>query len=637
VEGVSNVWVAPITAIDQARCVTQAGKRPITSYYWAPDSTQILYLQDHDGDENNQLFGVKLASGASRTNSAPGPADGAATDYTPFPNTNTRIVAASPLVPDAILISINRRDPHWPDVYRLDLTTGALELIWTNPGGYRNVIADANLRLRLAEKAKQDGGYQVDRFFRNGSLQQWLATGFDDSQTTAVVSVVAKGTTAYVLDSRGRDTTALETLDLETGAKQLLGENPNVDIASNSDGGVGGFGTLIMDPRTGDVQAYSLNDLMLKWIPVGNALRDTIEFLDRHAGGQWTIVSQSSDNRLWTVSVDRPGEATLDYLFDRSKHTLVKLFSERPRLDGQRLAEMKPLELRARDGRRLVGYLSVPVSTGSGDQHAPTPAVMLVHGGPDERNVYGFNGYHQWLTNRGYAVLSLNYRGSTGFGKAFTNSRAWSPEVSNDLLDGVEWLTAHHIAARDRIAISGGSYGGYAVLAGLTNTPRTYACGVDAFGPTDLPALLGKDSVMPEWAANYEHLVRVFGDPRTPDGRRYLEERSPQTHVDQLVRPLLVAQGANDPRVRKVQSDRFVAALERRNVEVTYVVFPDEGHGFAREVNSLAFAAISEAFLHQCLGGGLQPIGAALHGSSMQIPVGAARIEGLSEPASRDR
>jgi dipeptidyl aminopeptidase/acylaminoacyl peptidase len=641
VQGVTNVWVAPIDAIAQARCVTRAGERPISTYYWSPDSNEILYVRDHDGDENYQLFGVRLSDAPLRPGGAAESAADPAIGYTPFAHTNVGIVAVSPLVPHTILISLNRRDPHWPDVYRLSLASGNLELVWTNPGGYRRVIADPHLQLRLAEKARQDGGYEVDRFLSNGSLQPLLVTGFDDSQTTAVVSVAANGRTVYLLDSRGRDTAALESLDLKTGTERVLAVSPTVDIASNSDGGVGGANTLIMDPRTGEVQAYSVNDLMLKWMPVGDALRNDIAFLDSHAGGQWSIAGQSGDNRLWTVSIDRPRKATQYSLFDRDRGVLTKLFSERPRLEEALLSEIKPVELPARDGRRLVGYLSVPVpsdpSAAAGrpvlrDEPAvaPPPAVLLVHGGPDERAVYGYNGYHQWLTNRGYAVLSLNYRGSTGFGKAFTNRRAWSPQVSNDLLDGIAWLTAHGVGQRDRIAIVGASYGGYSVLAGMTATPNAYACGVDAFGPTDLPALLSRGSIRSEWDANYEHLVRVFGDPRTAAGRRYLQDRSPQTHVDRLVRPVLVAQGANDPRVREVQSDRFVAALQRRGVDVTYLVFPDEGHGFAREVNLLAYAAVAESFLHRCLGGALQPIDGALQGSSMQIPVGVARIPGLA-------
>jgi dipeptidyl aminopeptidase/acylaminoacyl peptidase len=618
--GVMNVWVAPVDDIARADVITASRARPITRFTWAPDSARVLYLQDHDGDENEQLF------------AAPVPA-GPVINYTPFENTNTTLVAVSPQVPDAILISSNKRDPRWPDIYRLDLANGALHLVWTNPGGYRNVLADRGLHLRLAEKARADGGYQADRFGEDGSLEPIIETTFADSQTTAVVSVVGMGSTAYLLDSRGRDTAALKTLDLATGTTKLVAAEPNVDIAANADGGVGGDQTLIVNPRTGAVQAYSVNDLTLKWRSVDAELAADLSFLDERCGGQWLVESQSADNSLWTLQVDRPGKATAHVLFDRRKHALTALFSERPQLDTARLAETKPVEIRARDGKRLVSYLTLPRAAAAGDRpKQPVPAVLVIHGGPDERNVYGYDARHQWLANRGYAVLSINYRGSTGFGKEFTNSRAWSPEVSNDMLDGAEWLVKQGIASRNRVAILGGSYGGYATLAGLTLTPLAYACGVDAFGPTDLPGLLGRDTIRPEWDAGYEHLVRVFGDPRTPEGRTYLQQRSPATRVNELVRPILIAQGANDPRVRKIQSDQFVAALKRRHVDVTYAVFPDEGHGFVRDANFLAFAAISEAFLHQCLGGMLEPIAPDLRGSSLQLQVSSIRSRSRVPP-----
>jgi dipeptidyl aminopeptidase/acylaminoacyl peptidase len=606
-DGVMNVWVAPVDDIAHATVITKSRSRPITRFLWAPDSARVLYLQDHEGDENEQLFGAPVSSGP-------------VVNYTPFEHANTTVVAVSPQIRDAILISSTQRDARWPDVYRLDLSSAALHLVWTNPGGYRRVLADRLLNLRLAEKVRADGGYQVDRFAKDGSLEPLIETTFEDSQTTAVVSVAGAGETAYLLDSRGRNTAALKTLDLVTGRAELIAAVPDVDIASNRDGGVGGDETLIVDPRTGAVQAYSVNDLKLQWRPVGHELASDIRFLNEHSGGQWQVESQSTDNNLWTVTVDRPGKATAHVLFDRRRHALSTLFSERPELDTLQLPDTKPVEIRARDGERLVSYLTLPrASNRSGPPKQRLPAVLAIHGGPDERNVYGYDARHQWLANRGYAVLSINYRGSTGFGKAFTNSKAWSPEVSNDLLDGVAWLVKQGIAAPDRVAIIGGSYGGYATLAGLTLTPLVYACGIDAFGPTDLPGLLTWDTIRPEWSADYEHLVRVFGDPRTAEGRTYLQQRSPATRVNELVRPILIAQGANDPRVRKVQSDEFMAALVRRHVPVTYAVFPDEGHGFVREANALAFAAISEQFLHQCLGGGLEPIADDIRGSSLQL------------------
>lgn len=614
--GVMNVWVAPRGSLRLAKPVTHSHSRSIQAFRWAPDSRRILYLQGHDGDENNQLYGATIANGA-------------VVDYTPFAKTDTTLVAASPLVPNSILIALNRRDVHWPDIYRVNLASGHLRLVWTNPGGYIRLFADRSLVLRLGETTTAEGGYRLDEFLPDGRTRTLVAVSFDDSQTTAVASLAMSRRKLFLLDSRSRDTAALEWMDMESGTEHLLASDPRVDIASNPDGDVGGEGTLITDPRTGEVLAYGVDDLTEKWVAVGKALAGDISFLDRAAGGQWSVASQSADDRFWTLAVDRPAEPSVYYLFDRSNRALRRLFSTRPQLDGRPLSVMTAIVLHARDGTRLISYLSLPPFTGRRLKH-PLPAVILVHGGPDERNVYGYNPYDQWLASRGYAVLSINYRGSTGFGKAFTNSRAWSPQVSDDLLVGVRWLVARGIAVPGRIAIVGGSYGGYLALAGLESVHGAYACGVDAYGPTQLVQLLSRKSLLPEWSANYEHLVRVFGDPRTSAGRAYLEDRSPATHVNEITRPLLVAQGGNDPRVHRSQSDEFVADLERRDVPVTYVVFPDEGHVFMRTTNIQAFAAVAEAFLGKCLGGAFEPIDAALNDSSIRVPVGAQRIPGLS-------
>lgn len=615
--GVMNVWVAPRGSLGLAKPVTHSHSWPIQAFRWAPDSRRILYLQGHDGDENNQLYGATIANGA-------------VVDYTPFANTNTTLVAASPLVPDSILIALNRRDVHWPDIYKVNLASGHLQLVWTNPGGYISFVADRSLVLRLGETTTAEGGYRLDEFLADGHTRTLMTVSFDDSHTTAVASLAMSRRKLFLLDSRGRDTAALEWMDVVSGTEHLLASDPRVDIASDPNGGEG---TLITDPRTGEVLAYGVDYLTEKWVAVGKALAGDISFLDRAAGGQWSVASQSADDRFWTLAVDRPAEPSAYYLFDRGNRALRRLFSTRPQLDGRPLSVMTAIVLHARDGTRLISYLSLPPLTGHRLKH-PLPAVILVHGGPTERDVYGYNPYHQWLASRGYAVLSINYRGSTGFGKAFTNSRAWSPQVSDDLLVGVRWLVARGIAVPGRIAIVGGSYGGYLALAGLESGHDAYACGVDAYGPTQLVQLvtghLSHKSFPPQWSAASEHLVREFGDPRTSAGRAYLQDRSPDTHLNEITRPLLVAQGGNDPRVPRSQSDELVAALERRDVPVTYLVFPDEGHEFSRTTNVLAFAAVEETFLGKCLGGAVEPIDDALNQSSIRVPVGAQRIPGLS-------
>jgi dipeptidyl aminopeptidase/acylaminoacyl peptidase len=311
-----------------------------------------------------------------------------------------------------------------------------------------------------------------------------------------------------------------------------------------------------------------------------------------------------------------------------------KLFSARPALDGKPLVAMWPQEIKARDGLTLVSYLTLPKSVDAnndGKADKPAPLVLFVHGGPWSRDTYGYSGYDQWLANRGYAVLSVNYRGSTGFGKAFTSAgdREWAAKMHDDLIDAAGWAVKQNITTKDQIAIMGGSYGGYATLVGLTFTPDVFKCGVDIVGPSNLNTLLS--TIPPYWASFFEQFAKRVGDPRTEDGKKLLAERSPLTHADKITKPLLIGQGANDPRVKQAESDQIVQAMKAKNIPVTYVLFPDEGHGFARPENNKAFNAVTEGFLAQCLGGRVQPVGDDFTGSSITVPDGADRIPGVAE------
>jgi dipeptidyl aminopeptidase/acylaminoacyl peptidase len=296
------------------------------------------------------------------------------------------------------------------------------------------------------------------------------------------------------------------------------------------------------------------------------------------------------------------------------------------------------VEISSRDNKTLVSYLTLPRSADAnndGKADAPVPLVLLVHGGPWARDSYGYGGYNQWLANRGYAVLSVNFRGSTGFGKDFTNAGngEWAGKMHDDLIDAVQWAVKQGVTTEDKVAIMGGSYGGYATLAGLTFTPDTFACGVDIVGPSNLNTLLS--TVPPYWASFFEQLAKRMGDPRTDAGKAWLTERSPLTRADQIKKPLLIGQGANDPRVKQDESDQIVKAMTAKKIPVTYVLFPDEGHGFARPENSKAFNAVAEGFLAQCLGGRAESIGNDLTGSSISVPTGADGVLGLSEALKR--
>jgi dipeptidyl aminopeptidase/acylaminoacyl peptidase len=295
---------------------------------------------------------------------------------------------------------------------------------------------------------------------------------------------------------------------------------------------------------------------------------------------------------------------------------------------------MQSLEIKARDGLTLVSYLSLPPGSdanGDGVPESPVPMVLNVHGGPWGRDTYGFDNEHQWLANRGYAVLAVNFRASTGFGKSFVNAgnKEWAGKMHDDLLDAIDWAVKNKITTKDKIAIYGGSYGGYATLVGLTFTPDTFACGVDIVGPSNLNTLFA--SIPAYWKAFFEELASRVGDPRTEDGKKLLNERSPLTRADAIKKPLLIGQGANDPRVKQAEADQIVKSMKDKNLPVTYVLFPDEGHGFARPANRTSFYAVAEGFLAQCLGGRYEPVGNDFKGSTIKVLEGAQYVPGLVE------
>jgi dipeptidyl aminopeptidase/acylaminoacyl peptidase len=350
--------------------------------------------------------------------------------------------------------------------------------------------------------------------------------------------------------------------------------------------------------------------------------------------GQIEIVDRSRDDSRWVVVASAAEAPATYHLFDRSSAEITELFATRPELAPYRLAPMRGEVIRARDGLELVSYLTVPAGE-KPQPKAPLPMVLLVHGGPWGRDGYGFDPNHQWLSNRGYAVLSVNFRGSTGLGKSFVNAGdlQWGRKMHDDLLDAVAWAVKTGIADEKRIAIMGGSYGGYATLAGLAFTPEVFCCGVDIVGPSNLETLLA--TIPPYWAAFFENLARRVGDPRTEAGRNLLQERSPLHAAGAIAKPLLIGQGANDPRVKQAEADQIIAAMRAKGLPVTYVLYPEEGHGFAEPANRISFFAIAEAFLATHLGGRAEPIGQDFAGAKFEVPEGAAHVPGL--PAALPR
>jgi dipeptidyl aminopeptidase/acylaminoacyl peptidase len=610
-DGVLNIFVAPAADPSSARPLTAEAKRPIRQYYWAPDSKQILFINDAGGDENFLLYGVDVVSGAQRT-------------LTPFEKTRVQIIGISNAVKDRILVGVNNRDAKWHDVHSLDLATGKLTPVLINTGGYQSFLADEQLNVRGATKPRPDGG---SAFYRvvGGKVEAepFEQVTLEDSQTTFPAGFTTDGKTLYWIDSRGRDTAALVAQDVATGRKTIVAENDRADI-----------GGAMSNPKTGRVEAYAVNYLKNEWVPVGPAVKADLDFLRSRLKGQISVTSRTAEDDKWIVAVDPVTAPSSAHLYDRKARSLTRLYTTRPELEGAPLAAMHPVEIKTRDGLTMVSYLTLPPGSdpdGDGKPDKAVPMVLMVHGGPWGRDSYGYDGYAQWLANRGYAVLSPNFRASTGFGKKFISAGdlQWGKKMQDDLNDAVDWAVGRGVTTADKVAIMGGSYGGYAVLAGLAFTPDKFACGVDIVGPSNLSTLLG--TIPPYWEALKAQFHKRMGDPNTPEGKALHREVSPLYHADKIRRPLLIGQGANDPRVNVAESQQIVDAMKAKNIPVTYVVFPDEGHGFARPQNNIAFNAVAENFLAKCLGGRAEPIGDALKPSTAQVAHGAEYAPGLAE------
>ena len=614
-DGVMNIWVAPAANPGAAKALTNEKTRPIRSYFWAPDSKQILFVNDKGGDENFLLYGVDVSSAAQR-------------NLTPFEKTRVQVVGISPSIPGRILVGVNNRDAKWHDVHSLDLASGKLTPVLMNMGGYAGFLADQTLAIRGALKSRADGGSDyfavTDNKVASTPTEQ---ISLEDSQTTQPAGYTSDGKTLYWVDSRGRDTAALIAQDVATGAKKVIAENARADI-----------GSALSHPRTGRVEAYSVNYLKDEWTPLGNAVAADLAFLKKELPGEFAVTSRTLADDKWTVAVASSSAPSTTWLYDRKARKLTKMFASRPALDGQQLSRMVPVEIKSRDGMTLVSYLTLPPGSdpdGDGKPSAAVPMVLLVHGGPWGRDAYGFNGIHQWLANRGYAVLSTNFRASTGFGKKFISAGdlQWGRAMHDDLLDAVDWAVQRGVTSADKVAIMGGSYGGYATLAGMAFTPDKFACGVDIVGPSNLQTLL--KTIPAYWEAAKVQFYQRMGNPTTEEGRKLLDERSPLYKAGDIKRPLLIGQGANDPRVNKAESEQIVDAMKAKGIPVTYVVFPDEGHGFARPANNIAFNAVTENFLSQCLGGRAEPIGGTVKASTAQVPHGAEYAPGLADALRR--
>jgi dipeptidyl aminopeptidase/acylaminoacyl peptidase len=608
--GVLNVWIAPLGALDQARPMTDEHGRPVANYFWAPDSSMLLYATDNGGDENYQLYGVDVTSGARRA-------------LTAFPKARVGVQQISHSISGRILITVNNRDPHFFDVASLDLKSGAITPVFRNDAGFGNFIADDGLNLRIADKTLPNGDSAFYRIVGGkAEAQPFETVAYEDAGTTAPQGFTYDGKTLYWVDSRGRDTAAFVAEDVATGRKTVLGSDPKSDVSD-----------FTVSETTGQAQAYATEYLRTDWHPLDPGFAADFKRLQARLKGDVTITSRDHADDKWTISNEVADASPELWLFDRKTKALTLLYSTRPELAGKILSPMLPVEIAARDGLTLPSYLTLPPGSdpgGAGRPSHPIPMVLFVHGGPWARDSYEYSGAVQWLANRGYAVLQVNFRASTGFGKRFTaaGDQQWGKKMQDDLIDAVDWAVKRGVTTHDKVAVVGGSYGGYATLASLAFTPDAFACGVDLFGPVNLNTLLNTTPAY--WASMRAVMHRRMGDPGTPEGQAVLEAASPLYAADRIKRPLLIGQGVNDARVKQAESDQMVAAMQAKHVPVTYLLFDDEGHGFQRPENNLAFFAVTEQFLAKCLGGRAEPIGDALKGSTMRVAAGGDLAPGLA-------
>lgn len=578
-KNVLQVWVQPVGSKDAPVVVTADKKRGIRGYLWLADSKSIAYGQDADGDENFHVYQVNLATKTVR-------------DLSPWQGVRAAVLATSPKQPNTLLITANVRDARYMDVYRIDLTTGGAVLDTQNPGDIGSWMVDAAFQVRGAEASTKEGGSEIR--VRDTVKSPWKAlvtVGLEEN--VEFVDFSEDGKSIFLNTSVNSDTTRLVEKNLKTGTERELFTNPKSDV-----------GEVLGYPVKHGVRAVASEvDGRQVWSAIEPSMKSELEAMDSAFEGQFSVTSMDDADSRWLVAEERDVGPVRYFSWDRKAKKAELLLTSQPKLEGLSLSPMKPVTIAARDGLQLPALLTLP--NGKSKNLA---TVLLVHGGPWSKDSWGYRAAPQWLANRGYAVLQVNYRASTGYGKKFLNAgnRQWGLAMHDDLIDGVKWLVAQGIADPKKVAIMGGSYGGYATLAGVSFTPDTFACGVDIVGPSNLFTLL--DTIPAYWASGRAQMYRRMGDPTNPADKELLTKASPVFAASKIKVPLLIGQGANDPRVKQAESEQIVSTMEKNGLPVTYALYPDEGHGFARPENRIDFYARAEGFLAKCLGGRVEPL-----------------------------
>ncbi len=584
-----NIWVKSAgEPFERAKLITNRTDRPIAGAFWSRDSKYILFTQDKGGDENFNVYAVNPAEPAASGSDVP-----TARNITDAKGVRAQIFAVPDSDPDAIYVGLNERDKAWHDVFKVKISTGERTLVTENKDRYQGVIFDNADKLRLALRSAQNGDTEIMRIDADGKATKIYSC--DVFETCGPVRFHKDNARVYIQTNKGNaDLIELMLLDVATGKTEPVEGDPMKKVD---------FGGASFSEVTNELIATTYEDD-----------RERIYWKDKKFGADYKWLqkqmpnmdigfgSSTKDENLWLVTANSDTEPGETYLFDRAAKKLTLQYKIRGKLDRNATSTMKAVTYKSSDGLEIPAFLTIP--KGSSGKNLPT--VMYIHGGPWGRDYWGYHSYAQFLSNRGYAVLQPNFRASTGYGKKFLNAgnNEWGQKMQDDITWGVKYLVDAGIADPKRVGIMGGSYGGYATLAGVTYTPDTYAAAVAIVAPSNLQTLL--ESVPPYWEAIRTVFYKRMGDPNTAEGRAQMKRQSPLTYADRIKTPLLVVQGANDPRVNKRESDQIVIALRDRKYPVEYLVAPDEGHGFARPVNNMAMIATAEKFLAKHLGGRFQ-------------------------------
>ena len=598
-KGVLNIWVQELDGSLPARVITQQRDRPHRPAVWTADGRYLISSRDDAGDENTVLVRIDPSTGKTK-------------DLTPASNVKAYLAGADREAPSELVVGLNDRDPRYHDLYVVDVDSGDRRLLYRSTDDGRHVSVDwlnSAWHPVLRSRVLPDGGSSFElKLPGDSSWRPFLQFSFNDTISNS-------GPNGFTRDGRwlyGQLSTGDDLPRLVRWSREHLetcGTDCTPELVYRSKAGaIGGF---LSDLETGIPTVLSEVDLRSRRVVLEPSVQPDLDRLERLAGpNDFSVVDRDLSNRRWLVAIGSDQQGPQYWLWNREQDEIRKLFSVQPRLEAYDLVPMESLDLKARDGRRLPSYLTRTPLASEGEKH---PLVLLVHGGPQTRDFWGLNPLHQLLANRGYHVLSVNYRGSTGFGKAhlLAGEGQWYGRMQDDLVDAVRWAVNEGIADSDRLVIMGASYGGYAALAGLTRDPDLFAAAIAEVGPSNVRSLL--DSIPPYWESGRAIFERMIGV-----GTVDLDAISPIRHVDRIQGPLLLGHGANDPRVKLAESETIAAAMEERQLPIDFVVFPDEGHGLSNPRNSLAMYALVEAFLAEHVGGRMEPFGTALEQSSFE-------------------